>query len=108
MVHLVKNKNLFEELFQFTLGSAEIWDQRSCEPDFQIQTPICDALGDLVPFVQFKKREKPRPHGCFSRFLNHANGTKSQKASHIGHPCKNFNLFDNFVPSLLIIYIHYL
>ena len=42
---------------------------------------ICDALHDLVPFVQFKKCEK-HPwrscrllkvtllHGCFSRFLN--------------------------------------
>ena len=59
---------------------------------------ICDALRDLVPFVQFKKREK-HPwrnvtfskvllketlfHGCFSRFLNCTNGTKSRKASHI-------------------------
>ena len=60
----------------------------------------CDALRDLVPFVQFKKREK-HPwrrvtfskvetllkvtllHGCFSRFSNCANGTKSRKASHI-------------------------
>ena len=41
----------------------------------------CDALHDLVPFIQFKKREKhpwrsitfskvagTLPHGCFSRF----------------------------------------
>ena len=56
------------------------------------------ALRDLVPFVKFKKREK-HPyrsinfskvavkltllHGCFSRFLNCANGTKSRNASHI-------------------------
>ena len=56
----------------------------------------CDALRDLVPFVQFKKREK-HPwrsvtfsttllrvtllHGCFSRFLNCKNGTKSRKTS---------------------------
>ena len=49
---------------------------------------ICDALRNLVTFVQFKKREKhPRfqpatllkvtLRGCFSRFLNCANGTKS-------------------------------
>ena len=60
-----------------------------------------DVLYDLVPFVQFKKREKhlwrcvtfskvaglkplslPKvtlPHGCFSCFLNCTNGTKLQK-----------------------------
>ena len=63
----------------------------------------CDALRDLVPLVPFKKREKhpwrnvtfnkvagsPATlikgtllHGCFSRFLNCINGTKSRKASH--------------------------
>ena len=62
---------------------------------------ICDALRDLVPFAQFKKREKhPKRsvkfskvasnksanllkvtllHGRFSRFLNCTNDTKSQK-----------------------------
>ena len=39
----------------------------------------CDALHDLVRFVQFKKREKQ----CFSCFLNCANGTKLREASHI-------------------------
>ena len=62
---------------------------------------IYDALSDLVPFAQFKNREK-HPwrivtfskaagfmlkvtllHGCFSRFLNCTNGAKSQKASHM-------------------------
>ena len=47
---------------------------------------ICDTLRDLVPFTQFKKREK-RPKvtllECFSRFANCADGTKSYKASHI-------------------------
>ena len=59
---------------------------------------VCDALRDLVSFVQFKKREK-HPwrsvtfsivmllkvtllHGCFSPFLNFTNGTKPRKASH--------------------------
>ena len=61
---------------------------------------ICDALRDLVPFVQFKECEK-HPwrsvnvskvaktlrkltllHGCFSRFLNCTNGTKSRNAPH--------------------------
>ena len=59
---------------------------------------IYNALHDLVPFVQFKKREK-HPwrsanfrknaclkitllHGCFSRFLNCKNSSKSRNASH--------------------------
>ena len=63
------------------------------------------VLRDLVPFVQFKKREKhlwrsvtfkkvasfqPESllkvtlfHVCFSRFLNCTNGTKSRNASHV-------------------------
>ena len=53
------------------------------------------ALYDLLPFVQFKKREKhpwrsvnfskklTLHHGCFSRFLNCTNGTKPRNASHI-------------------------
>ena len=60
---------------------------------------IWDALRDLVPFVQFKKREKHpwrsitfKPvtflkvtllYGCFLRLLNYTNGTKSRKASHM-------------------------
>ena len=61
---------------------------------------ICGALRDLVPCAQFKKREKHSwrsvtvssacnftkvtlLHGCFSRFLNCTNGTKSRKAPHI-------------------------
>ena len=60
---------------------------------------ICDALRNLVSFVQFKKQtnkkkwrsvtfSKPTTllkvtllHGCFSYFLNCTNGTKSRKAS---------------------------
>ena len=62
---------------------------------------IFDALPDLVPFVKFKNREKHpwrsvnfrlQPatllkltllHGCFSRFSNCTNSTKSRNASHI-------------------------
>ena len=60
---------------------------------------IWDALRDLVPFVQFKKREKHpwrnvtfKPvtflkvtllYGCFLRHLNYTNGTKSRKVSHM-------------------------
>ena len=66
-----------------------------------------DPLHDLVPFVQFKKREK-HPwgsvnfskvagllkltllHGCLSPFLNCSNGTKSHKAPHLGILTKFF------------------
>ena len=46
---------------------------------------ISDALHNLVPFVQFKKREKHQLkvillHGCFPCFLNCTNGTKSSNA----------------------------
>ena len=66
---------------------------------------ICSALHDLVPFVQFKKREKHpwrsvtfskvaglKPatllkltllNRCFPRFLNCTNGTKSHNAPHM-------------------------
>ena len=44
---------------------------------FMFPAPICDALRDLVPFVQLSCRLKPATllkltlfHGCFSRFLN--------------------------------------
>ena len=60
----------------------------------------CDALRHLIPFIQFEKREKHpwkvlllikwvKPaillkvtllNGCFSRFLNCRNGTKTRKA----------------------------
>ena len=59
---------------------------------------IRNAISDLVPFVQFKNREKHPGrsvtfstlllkvkllHRCFSCFLNYTNGSKSRKASHI-------------------------
>ena len=60
---------------------------------------VGDALHDLVPFVQFKKRENAHGvvllfksttllkqtllHACFLRFLNCANDTKSRKTSDI-------------------------
>ena len=69
---------------------------------------ICDALRDLVPLVQFEKREKhslrsvtfskvagnctekpvtllkiPLVNRCFSRFLNCTKGSKSRKDSHL-------------------------
>ena len=57
---------------------------------------MCDAVGDLVSFAQFKKTcntFKLQPatllkvallHGCFSRFLNCSNCTKSRKVSCTG------------------------
>ena len=63
---------------------------------------VCDALRDLVPFVQLKNREK-HPwrtatlikvillQGCLTRFLSCANGTTSRKKSH-------FNLFFSTFP----------
>ena len=66
---------------------------------------ICGALRDLLPFVQFEKREKHpwrsvnfskvaglKPatllkltlvHGCFPRFLNCTNGTISRNTPHV-------------------------
>ena len=59
---------------------------------------ISDVLHDLVPFVQFKNVKNIHGgvllagcrlitcvtllHGCFSRFLNCANGTESRNVSH--------------------------
>ena len=73
-----------------------------------IMERICGALCNLLPFVQFKKREKhpwrsvafskvacrcmQKPatllkvtllHGCFSQFLNCAHATKSRNAPHL-------------------------
>ena len=62
---------------------------------FCLEIIHCDALLGYIPFVQFKKREK-HPwmsvtfslkvtllQGCFSRFLNCTNDTKSRKTSHM-------------------------
>ena len=68
---------------------------------------ICDALSDLVPFVQFKKCEKhPWRRVNFSTkintlpwvfftFLNCTNGTKSRNASHGTGICKLDQVFSN-------------
>ena len=55
---------------------------------------ICAVLRDLIPFVQFKKREElpwrsvtfskvPGKSCSFSRFLNCTNGTKTRNAPHL-------------------------
>ena len=87
---------------------------------------ICGALRDLVLFAQFNKREKhpwrsvtfSKPatllkvtllHGCFSRFLNCTNSTKSFNAPHIfkqtaGKWCcffiQKFNFYWNYFRSV--------
>ena len=58
---------------------------------FLTELLICDVLRDLVPFVPFKKLTLL--HGCFSRFLNWTNGTKSRNAPHITQ-----QLFDQVIP----------
>ena len=53
----------------------------------RIQNFVCDALSYLVPFVQFKEREKHPQRGVtFSKVagcLSYANSTKSRGASHM-------------------------
>ena len=78
---------------------------RYCRTYFNFVIHKCDALCDLVPFMQFKKREKHswrsvnsskvagfKPatlleltllHRYFSRFLDFTNGTKSRNAPQI-------------------------
>ena len=57
---------------------------------------ICDALRDLVPFVQFKKRKRHSwrlmEERYFSRFLICTNDTKSRKASRF-YINENFAIF---------------
>ena len=70
-----------------------------------IQIVICDALYDLVPSAQFKNVKNTHGdggvlhpaallkvtfvRGCFSRFLNCTNGTKSCNSSYIQKKLKN-------------------
>ena len=57
----------------------------------------CDALRDLVAFVQFKKREKINtPPWVFFTFLNCSNATKSRNASHLGKSEFEANLLLDF------------
>ena len=66
-------------------------DRKATEFYFTSNHCICNALRDLVPFLQFKKRENIHRgviylvtllHGRFLRFLNSTNVTKLCKASH--------------------------
>ena len=62
--------------------------------EFWVSSDICDALHDLLPFVQLKNVKNTHGgvlillkltllHGCFSHFFNCTNGTKSRNASHM-------------------------
>ena len=69
---------------------------------------ICDALHDLVPFVQFKKCEKystllksDTPPWTFFTFCNCTNGFKSRKASHFMSES-----FCNFVSFAILYQLH--
>ena len=45
---------------------------------------MCDALRNLVPFVQFKKREKhPWRNVNFNKVAGFTNGTNSRNAPHV-------------------------
>ena len=44
---------------------------------------ICDSLRDLVPFVQFEKREKHPREVLILVKLQASSGTESRNASHI-------------------------
>ena len=63
----------------FTLFIDEIQDILIIYINHYAQN-ICDALRDLVPYVQFKKREK-HPWRNVKCYLNCTNGTKSRNAS---------------------------
>ena len=79
------------------LGNSKKSEKKYQEegPIYRTRT-ICEALRDLVPFVQFKKREKPWRSVIFSEvagfskctnlirlWINCTNGTKSRKEPHI-------------------------
>ena len=97
---LVRNNDIsegfpkfLEKIFLFTrtaiTGFLKIMAYKTIVKAISVNS---DALHELVPLVQFKKREK-HPwrsvtfskvtllHGCFSRFLNCTNCTKSRKTS---------------------------
>ena len=87
MIHLafIMKWLLFYVFIYFFQKRSFSSDQRlpKNERFLYIAWEICDALRDLVPSVQFKKR-KPSTllkvtllHGCFSHFLNCTNDTKS-------------------------------
>ena len=75
-----------------------------------LQNVKCDALRDLLPFVQLKTKRSEKHtwrsdtfskilrkvslvSGCFLRFLSCTNGTISRKASHITNKIIRLNLF---------------
>ena len=100
--------NLHMKLKKTQSFHSQLWkylETTKHSPRLHIEKKImtCDALRDLVPFVQFKKREMHpwmsftfskvtgfynftqtnTPPWVFYTFLNCTNGSKSLKASHI-------------------------
>ena len=97
-----------DQIFTRSLEFVQINKSRPRHDSKKVWFLKCDALRDLVPFVQLKKLEK-HPwrsvilskntgwslyiylkltllHGYFSRFLNCTNGTKSRKISQMYIP----------------------
>ena len=54
-----------------------------CSEYYQYLDFISEALGNLEPFVQIKKRGKHPWGSVIHVFLNCANATKSRKESHL-------------------------
>ena len=78
----------------------DVWQRPKCVHAFLFW--ICDALRDLVSFVNLKNKKNTLGgvlllvllkakllHGCFSRFLNCTNSTQFRNASHNNLPNKN-------------------
>ena len=99
--HLLK-KSLIENFIFCAVNAGGSRNDKPLTHHKQDIYKVCDALRNLVPFVQFKKREKTHEevlplinirlqpatflkvtlsHEYFSRFLKCANSTKSRKAS---------------------------
>ena len=83
-------------MLKFVIKTRLLREVTQVFEDLRVLFSKCDALRDLVPFVQFKKREEHPwrsvnfskvaglawpPPWVFSRFLNCANGTKSCNGS---------------------------
>ena len=77
--HLIKKRNALGMRFLYIRYFLSLTLQTKFS---KYLCTICGTLRDLVPFVQFKKREK-HPWGVFCTFLNCTNSTKSCNASHM-------------------------
>ena len=104
---MAASKTLLEWLIVFLYFTLDAEDLFCCYK--QKRRFICDALRDLVPFLQFKKHEKhpwrsvnfskvagllklTLPLGYLLRFLSCTNDTKSRNAPHISY-CSSTSSF---------------